>query len=648
MSISSIQLARVSNLLRSSVTNSNITSSQKQLLQVQQELSTGRRLIAPSDDAGDAAVAQTLRKTLEKNSAYTDNLDQAQMHMGQVDSTLNDLTDLVRQAQSIASANVGSDVPPDSRLGAAEVIKSLYNQMLSLANQQFQGTYLFGGAQQDRPPFVEEAGGVKFQGSKNTLSNEVDQNAVARFMIDGDEVFGALSTRVEGSRDLSPAINLDTRLSELKGASGRGVARGEITLSNGSVAGTVDLTKADTIGDVVAAINAAAVGGITAAISPNGLGITLSGGPAETISVNEMGGATVAADLGIVQPTPLGAGVALNGQSVGAKVTLLTKLADLAPSSIPPIDLTSGLIITNGLTSATIDLTGAVTVEDFINRINGSGTAVKAEINAAGNGINLLNPTAGMQLRIGENGGTTATDLGIRSFDPTSQLSQLNQGRGVRLADGADLRITRSDGSSFDVDLSSAITMADAIEAINLASGGTASAGVGVTASFATTGNGLVLTDSAGGADQLSVANLNFSQAVQDLGLDQPPAGNVISAADVHPVKAQGLFSNIAQLRDALLSGDQQAITTASEGLDLDYKRVVNLRGRTGARVQELQARSQRLEDQNLATKGMLSLLEDTNYTEAIARFQTLQTALQATMQTSGRMMNMSLLDFLG
>jgi flagellin-like hook-associated protein FlgL len=34
--------------------------------------------------------------------------------------------------------------------------------------------------------------------------------------------------------------------------------------------------------------------------------------------------------------------------------------------------------------------------------------------------------------------------------------------------------------------------------------------------------------------------------------------------------------------------------------------------------------------------------------TEAISRFQTLQTALQASMQTTARMMNLSLLDFLG
>jgi flagellar hook-associated protein 3 FlgL len=645
MSISSIQLARVSNLLRTSVATSTISSTQKKLLQVQQELSTGKRLIAPSDDAGDAAVAQQLRKTLEKRASYSDNLGQAKLHLGEVDSTLDDLTGLVREAQQIASANVGSDVPPDSRIGASAVVKSLYSQMLTLANKQFQGTYLFAGTKQDQQPFIEEGGGVKFQGSKSTLSNDFDENTILNFMVDGDEVFGALSTRVEGSRDLSPAITASTRLAHLNGTAGRGINRGTIQVSDGTTTALVDLSNADTIGDVVDAINNAGIGTLTAAVGLDGQSLALGAGVADTISVNEVGGGTTAADLGILQPGALGAGVALAGQNVGARVTPLTNLADLAPGALPPVDLTSGFTISNGLLTATIDLTGAVTVEDLLNRVNGSGTAVKAEINAAGTGINIFNPTEGAELRIGENGGTTATDLGIRSFEPTSQLSQLNHGKGVRLTDDAglaDLRITRSDGTAFDVDLTGSVTMQDVITRINAAGGGT------VTASFATTGNGLVLTDTAGGGGQVTVENLNFAHAKEDLGLTEPAVGNVITGADVHPVRAQGLFHNIAKLRDALLTGDQRGITEASEGLEKDYQRLVNLRGQTGARVQELEARTERIEEQNLATKGMLSLLEDADYTDAITRFQTLQMSLQATLQTNGRVLNLSLLDFLG
>jgi flagellar hook-associated protein 3 FlgL len=75
---------------------------------------------------------------------------------------------------------------------------------------------------------------------------------------------------------------------------------------------------------------------------------------------------------------------------------------------------------------------------------------------------------------------------------------------------------------------------------------------------------------------------------------------------------------------------------------------VVRVRGETGARVQEIESRQQRLDDQNLATRSLLSSVEDTVFTEAISRFQTIQTALQASLQTSAKVLNLSLLDFLG
>ena len=47
------------------------------------------------------------------------------------------------------------------------------------------------------------------------------------------------------------------------------------------------------------------------------------------------------------------------------------------------------------------------------------------------------------------------------------------------------------------------------------------------------------------------------------------------------------------------------------------------------------------------STQALLSQLEDADYNEAITRFQSLQTALQANLQTTGRLLSQTLLDFL-
>jgi flagellar hook-associated protein 3 FlgL len=181
------------------------------------------------------------------------------------------------------------------------------------------------------------------------------------------------------------------------------------------------------------------------------------------------------------------------------------------------------------------------------------------------------------------------------------------------------------------------------INAINAADGGG-----GVTASFATTGNGIVLTDTTGGAGQLSAISVNFSTTAEDLGLTQAPTGNTINGADTNGIEVAGVFGNLQKLLVSLEASDQAGITAASGGLKDDYDRIVRVRGETGARVQELDARQNRLADENLSTTKLLSDLKDVDFTEAISRFQTLQTALQAGMQTTSRVLNLSLMDFLG
>src|SRR5204863_2013941 len=114
------------------------------------------------------------------------------------------------------------------------------------------------------------------------------------FQVDGADVFGAMSTRMKGSVDLSPSLTNATRLADVKGAANTGVHLGSIQLSDGTTTTILDLSTADTIGDVQPAINGAGIGGITAAIAPDGNSLILNATGADDISVNEVGGGSTA------------------------------------------------------------------------------------------------------------------------------------------------------------------------------------------------------------------------------------------------------------------------------------------------------------------------------------------------------------------
>ena len=95
-----------------------------------------------------------------------------------------------------------------------------------------------------------------------------------------------------------------------------------------------------------------------------------------------------------------------------------------------PLD-TSGLQITSEGKTYTINISGGETVQDLLNSINDSGAGLDAQINAAKTGINVSSRVSGADFSIGENGGLTATQLGIRTFTTATPLSQLNHGAGV-------------------------------------------------------------------------------------------------------------------------------------------------------------------------------------------------------------------------
>ena len=639
MSILPVQSPRVTALMESSTALSQIDSTETQLAQTQNELSTGQQVINPSDNPGSAAIIMQLNRTLSQQTTYLSNLQSSQSQLSEVDSTLNNLGTLVTQAQTIASQNVSSDVTADQRASAASIIQTIYSQVLSLGNTQFEGSYLFGGDKSNQQPFVSVNGGIQFVGSTTVLQNSADTNTLMPFQVDGASVFGALSSRVTGSVDLTPALTPTTLISDLRGATRTGVQLGTIQIGNGTTTAQVDLSGADTIQDVVNSINAAHVGNITASISGNHLVLSTSG--SDNITVSDLGGGTTAASLGILQTTGGGAGASVTGASVQPQVTLLTPLSALKDGA--GIDTTHGFTITNGQSSATISLSGITTVQGLLNAINSSSANVHAQINAAGNGIDILNPIQGTQMTIAENGGTTASDLGVRSFTPSTPLSELNNGKGVGIStSGPDFQITRSDGTSFTVSLAGAQTVQDVINDINTAAGG-----AGVTAGFATTGNGIVLTDTAGGSGTLTVTPLNFSTAATDLGINVPASGNVITGTDVDPVQASGLFTDLANLQNALSSNSQSGVTAAAQALQADGQQITDVRGQNGANLQAIQSRTDSIQSQQISLKAMVSQLQDADYATTITQFQTLQTSLQATLMTASRTMELSLLDFL-
>ncbi|MCZ6681775.1 MAG: flagellar filament capping protein FliD [Planctomycetota bacterium] len=222
-------------------------------------------------------------------------------------------------------------------------------------------------------------------------------------------IIGAAPASEINSRRL--IAGLDTvLLRSLNG--GGGVDAGTISLSNrAGVSVEVDLSSADTLADVVSAINASG-STITASVNASGLGIELNDSSTGlgNLIISDVSG-TTASDLNIAGS--FAASTVSSGNLQRQYISSSTRLSALNNGRGVP---SGKLRITDSTgESRVLDLTqGEETLRDVIRQINSLGIAVEATINVTGDGL-LLTDTGGggLQLKVVEEGGTTAKALGI-------------------------------------------------------------------------------------------------------------------------------------------------------------------------------------------------------------------------------------------
>jgi flagellar hook-associated protein 3 FlgL len=636
MSVSPVNVTRISNNLRTTMLLDSLRRNQVDLFMSQSRIASGRNFVRPSEDPVAAARALDLTQALSRQDQFTSNVQYGDTFLTAADSALTEINGLLIQASSIASQTVSNLTSPAEREAEAEVVTSIRQQLQAIGNRQFNGRYLFAGRDTTSRPFVDALGATAYIGDTGDLLVRPDDGQTAPISMPGSLLFGALSAPITSGVDLTPTLTADVRLEDLTGPGAQVLRSGMLVFNDvgGVGAFTVDLSTTDTIGGVVDAINAAAKAAganVTASFSDTGIVVR------QTPSSGSGGAVTRSLVLGPVDQQ----------LTLIPRVTRLTPVAELGQGA--GIDLESGIIVSNGANTATVDLSTAKTVQDIINAINNAGVFVRARINDAGTGIEVLNEVSGTSLSIGENGGTTATDLGIRTLTTSTPLTQLNFGNGVTTASGtgkADLRIVAKNAKTVDVDIDGAVTLGDVIDRINAAA---TTAGVAIKASLATTGNGIRIEDATGGTGDLTVALANLSAAPIDLGIQKTVSGTVkeLVGNDVNPTRTEGILSALYDLETALRGADTQGITAAGGRLDTLTADVTRMHAIIGARSQTMATKRTQMEDATTSTQQFLSEVRDLDYAEAATKLQTAMTQLQANLQAGSSVMNLSLLDFL-
>ena len=657
--ISAFGFARTTPLSTQMQLRRNIDNTQSALFKLQQQISTGQKYQLPGQSPHSARRTILIQRLLESRETHSNNLQSAQQFLDLTDSNLLQVGQLLTDLKGSLLEVPQSTTTEGQREAIKSQLESAVQQLIGIGNTRIAGRYLFAGAATDRAPFSFDRGFVELNGNLNDLNTISGFNQLIQTNANASAIFGGSEPTVQGTVDLNPSLTEQTRLSELNG--GEGIPSGFISISDTQNESIIDLREAKTVGDVIELIEANAPEGRTLDVQlvDDHLEITIDSASPSVLLIGEVNGGRAAHALGIYTNIA-SASSTVTGFDLDPVLTNTTDLNRLQLvdefGSPTTLDQSSGFTILQDNQSFDVDISNAETIEDILNAINGSGAAVVATIADDGKGIQVHSKIAGVNFSIGENGGLTATQLGIRTLIDETRLADLNFGEGVSVAAGTDFVIETNTGNNLSIDISNAITIQDVLDIINLHPDNQ-DPSTQITARLATNGNGIELFDpNAPGTSQLTVTRSELSFAAVNLGLI--PVGsdsatvstdpNVLVGSDVNLREPKSLFTTLQRLIDSL-SGtyDEAEFKRAMAMFELDFERLDDITADVALRGQRVDALSQLNDEEQLQLQTLLSDEFDVDVVAAISSLTIQETTLQSSLQLMARSFQLNLFSYI-
>lgn len=201
---------------------------QTALNKTQQQIASGRRMLAPSDDPVSAARALDVSQAQALNDRLAVNRQRATAGLTGAEGVLASVTELIQDVKTTV-ISAGNPMLTDSmRAAMATELQSRYQSLLGLANSRdASGNHIFSGFATDTPAF-DATGSYQGDGGKRLL--QVDSAHQMEMNVPGDEVFQG------GGQDLFQTLSDLITLLNTSGAP----SAGDLNNANTALAAALD------------------------------------------------------------------------------------------------------------------------------------------------------------------------------------------------------------------------------------------------------------------------------------------------------------------------------------------------------------------------------------------------------------------------
>jgi len=184
---------------------SAMLNKQAELGKTQLQVSTGNRILNPSDDPAGSVQILNLQREVSLSEQYLANANKAENKQSNEEGVLDSATSILQRIRELAVQGLNSTNTQNDKKAIASEIKQLNEQLLALANtRDSNGDYLFSGFQSNTQPYGTING--DYQGDEGQRNIKVGEGVLIATNDPGNQVFEAPLISTTTTTTLSPVV----------------------------------------------------------------------------------------------------------------------------------------------------------------------------------------------------------------------------------------------------------------------------------------------------------------------------------------------------------------------------------------------------------------------------------------------------------
>ncbi|HEU4964905.1 MAG TPA: flagellar hook-associated protein FlgL, partial [Bacilli bacterium] len=161
----------------------------------QEMLASGQKLNRPSDDPVAVGYAMRYTEQISRNDQYQRNIDAAMSNLDFLDTSLNQVNEVLKRARELAVRATTESMSIESRQAVAKEIHQLHDQLVGIGNTQFNGQYIFNGQKTDVQPYNPNDTNAMYDAADpGQIHYAVSDGITIPVNVSGERLFGSKVT----------------------------------------------------------------------------------------------------------------------------------------------------------------------------------------------------------------------------------------------------------------------------------------------------------------------------------------------------------------------------------------------------------------------------------------------------------------------